>query len=36
MDTCLYDESSQLPGKTIIFAMTKDRAERVRSAFEEI
>jgi hypothetical protein len=30
MDACLKDQSGQLPGKTIVFAMTKDHAERTR------
>jgi type I restriction enzyme R subunit len=36
MDVCLKDQSGQLPGKTIVFAMTKDHAERVREVFEEM
>lgn len=35
-DVCLKDQSGQLPGKTIIFAMTKDHAERIREVFEEM
>ena len=35
MEVCLKDQSSQLPGKTIVFAMTKKHAERVRTVFEE-
>jgi type I restriction enzyme R subunit len=36
MDVCLKDQSGQLPGKTIVFAMTKPHAERVREVFEEM
>ena len=36
METCLKDQSGQLPGKTILFAMTKDHAARVREVFEEM
>ena len=36
MDVCLKDKSGHLPGKTIIFAMTKKHAERVREMFEEM
>jgi type I restriction enzyme R subunit len=35
-DVCLKDESGQLPGKTIIFAMTQAHAERLMIAFEEM
>lgn len=35
-DVCLRDESGQLPGKTIIFAMTQAHAERLMIAFEEM
>lgn len=35
-DVCLKDESGQLPGKTIIFAMTQGHAERLMLAFEEL
>ncbi len=35
-DVCLKDESGQLPGKTIIFAMTQAHAERLMIAFEEV
>ncbi len=35
-DACLKDQSGQLPGKTIIFAMTKEHAERIREVFEEM
>jgi type I restriction enzyme, R subunit len=36
METCLKDESGQLPGKTIVFAMTKKHAHRIAEAFEEM
>src|SRR6267143_2471430 len=36
MEVCLKDRSGQLPGKTIVFAMTKKHAERVRAVFEEM
>lgn len=36
MNMCLKDQSGQLPGKTIVFAMTKEHAERVREVFEEM
>lgn len=36
MEVCLKDQSGQLPGKTIVFAMTKRHAERVREVFEEM
>lgn len=36
MEVCLKDQSGQLPGKTIVFAMTKDHADRVREVFEEM
>ena len=36
METCLKDQSSQLPGKTIIFAMTKEHAHRIAEVFEEM
>ena len=29
MEVCLKDQSGQLPGKTIVFAMTKKHAERI-------
>jgi len=35
-DVCLKDESGQLPGKTIIFAMTQDHALRVQDVFDEM
>jgi len=36
MEVCLKDQSGQLPGKTILFAMTKKHAGRVRDVFEEM
>ena len=36
MDICLKDESGQLPGKSIVFAMTQAHAERLRGVFEEM
>ncbi len=36
METCLKDQSGQLPSKTIIFAMTKKHAHRIAEVFEEM
>lgn len=36
MEVCLKDQSGQLPGKTIVFAMTQDHAFRLQEAFEEM
>ena len=36
MDVCLKDASGQLPGKTIIFAVTQDHAMRLSEAFSEM
>lgn len=36
MEICLKDQGGQLPGKTLVFAMTKDHAERIREVFEEM
>lgn len=36
METCLKDRSGQLPGKTIVFAMTKKHAHRIAEVFEEM
>jgi type I restriction enzyme, R subunit len=36
METCLKNQSGQLPGKTIIFAMTKNHAHRIAEVFEEM
>ncbi len=35
-DECLKDESGQLPGKTIVFAMTQAHALRLAEVFEEM
>lgn len=36
MNVCIKDRSGALPGKTIVFAMTKEHASRIRDVFEEI
>jgi type I restriction enzyme, R subunit len=36
MDVCIKDRAGNLPGKTIIFAMTKAHGERLREVFEEM
>jgi len=36
MEVCLKDQSGQLPGKTIVFAMTKHHAHRIAEVFEEM
>ena len=36
MNVCLKDRSGQLPGKTIVFAITRKHAERIREVFEEM
>ena len=36
MENCLKDQSGQLPGKTIVFAMTKNHAHRIAEVFEEM
>lgn len=36
MTVCIHDRGGQLPGKTIIFAMTKGHADRIREVFEEM
>jgi type I restriction enzyme R subunit len=36
MDVCIKDSGGALPGKTIIFAMTRKHAERIRDVFEEM
>jgi len=36
IEVCLKDRGGHLPGKTIVFAMTKDHAERIRDVFEEM
>lgn len=36
IDVCINDASGNVPGKTIIFAITKGHAERIRDVFEEM
>jgi type I restriction enzyme R subunit len=36
MDVCIKDRSGSLPGKTMIFAMSKEHAGRIREVFEEM
>src|SRR5205823_12312704 len=36
MDVCYKDQSGQLPGKTIVFAMTQEHALRLAEVFEEM
>jgi type I restriction enzyme, R subunit len=36
MNVCIKDQGGALPGKTIIFAMTKEHASRIREVFEEM
>ena len=36
MDVCYMDESGQLPGKTIVFALTQEHAVRLAETFEEM
>jgi len=36
MDVCYRDQSGQLPGKTIVFALTQDHALRLAGVFEEM
>jgi type I restriction enzyme R subunit len=36
MNVCIKDRSGAPPGKTIIFAMTKEHASRIREVFEEM
>ena len=36
MNVCIKDTSGSIPGKTIVFAMTKEHASRVREVFEEL
>jgi len=35
-EVCMKDESGQLPGKTIVFAMTQDHALRLAEVFDEM
>jgi type I site-specific restriction endonuclease len=36
MDVCFKDQSGQLPGKSIVFAMTQPHAQRLRLVFEQM
>jgi type I restriction enzyme R subunit len=36
MDKCYRDQSGQLPGKTILFAMTQEHALRLQETFDEM
>ena len=36
MEVCFKDQSGQLPGKTIVFAITQAHAQRLRLVFEEM
>ena len=36
MDVCIKDQSGQLPGKSIVFAMTQPHAQRLRLVFEQM
>jgi len=36
MDVCIKDRSASLPGKTMIFAMSKEHARRIEEVFEEM
>ena len=36
MNVCIRDRGGHLPGKTIVFAMTKEHADRIREVFEEL
>ena len=36
MDKCYRDQSGQLPGKTIVFAMTQEHALRLQDVFDEM
>lgn len=36
IDVCIKDRGGNLPGKTIVFALTKEHAERLRDVFEEM
>jgi len=36
MNVCIKDQSGSLPGKTIIFGMAKEHADRIRQVFEEM
>jgi type I site-specific restriction endonuclease len=36
MEVCFKDQSGQLPGKSIVFAMTQPHAQRLRLVFEQM
>ena len=36
MDACIKDKSGQIPGKTIVFALTQTHAARLRDEFEKM
>src|SRR5258708_23009666 len=36
MEVCIKDQSGQLPGKSIVFAMTQAHAQRLRLVFEQM
>ncbi len=36
LEVCLKDQSGQLPGKTIVFAMTQEHALRLQEVFDEM
>ncbi len=36
IEVCIKDRGGNLPGKTIVFAMTKEHASRIRDVFEEV
>jgi type I restriction enzyme R subunit len=36
MEACIKDRAGNLPGKTIVFAMTREHADRIRDVFEEM
>jgi hypothetical protein len=36
MEVCFKDQSGQLPGKSIVFAMTHPHAQRLRLVFEQM
>jgi type I restriction enzyme, R subunit len=36
MEVCIKDKSGQLPGKTIVFAMTQEHAQRLADVFESM
>src|SRR5262249_23210713 len=36
INVCIKDSTGSIPGKTIVFAMTKEHASRIREVFEEL